>query len=241
MTTPSSNTPIYVIEDAMREAKLLQPGDSPNSDTLAVNMRKLNDLINVWMTRGLKLWLNVDIPITLVDGTRTYTLGPGGAVDMTRPLRAITAYFLDNNTPPNSRPINILSWTDYLSLGQRTQEGGLTSIFIDKGQLFMTVYCWPVPDATAALGTLHILWQTQVSGPISLTETMNFPIEWRMALVWGLANEICSGQPASVIDRCTRMSEQYRTALEDWDIENVPVRFTPNLTMSSYGPSGSFR
>lgn len=240
MTTPSRNTPQAIIRDAMLEAKLIQESQEPNGEQFARNLGRLTDMINVAQTRGIKLWLLVDTSVPLVSGTQTYTLGPSGSVDMTRPLRVEQAYYLDAQTPANSRPVNVISWQEYLTLGQRTQTGALTSIFIDKGQTLMTVYAWPVPDATTATGTLHLLLRTQVTGPISLTETMNFPVEWRLWLMWGLAAEICTGQPESVVKRCEGRAELYRQMLEDWDVEDVPVRFTPNLMQTNYA-GGKFR
>lgn len=242
MTTPAANTPFYILQDAYSEAKLLQDGDVLSPDQLAYGMRKLNDMINVWMAYpGLKLWLNVDTSVTLVTAQKAYTLGPSGSVDMTRPLRVIQAYYLDDQTPGNSRPITVLSWNEYLTLGQRDQSGAISSIFVDKGQVLMRVSVWPVPDATTALGTLHLLLQTQVTGPISLIETMNFPIEWRIALVWGMAAEVCTGQPQSVVQRCEQRAEMYRSQLEGWDVEDVATRFTPSTQQTAYGPSGQFR
>ena len=57
---------------------------------------------------------------------------------------------------------------------------------------------------------------------------MNFPIEWRIALRWGLADELATGQPQSIMDRCQQRAISYRTMLEDWDVEDAPTRFTPD-------------
>lgn len=223
----------------MLEAKLIQEGDEPSSERYAINMRRLTDMINYAVTQGMKLWLEKDQSVTLVSAQKLYTLGPSGDVDMTRPLRVDQAYYLDNSSPANQRPISVLSWQEYETLGQVNQSGALSSIFVNKQQTLMNVSCWPVPDATAALGTLHLIIRQQVTGPISLTETMNFPIEWRLFLVWGLAAEICSGQPQSVIERCTNNAEKYRNGLEGWDVEDTMTRFTPNMQQTAYA-RGSF-
>lgn len=240
MTTPSSNSPFYILEDAYKDAKLLANGDQLGSEQLADGLRRLTDLVNAYQTEGLRLWLDTDLSIPLVASQTTYTLGPSGNVNMTRPLRVEQAYYLDSATPANSRPISVISWNEYLNLGQRAQTGALASIFIDKGQTLMTVYCWPVPDAATATGTLHVLIRQQVTNPVNVTETMNFPIEWRIALRWGLAAEICTGQPASVVQKCEGRAELYKRMLNDWDVEDVPTRFTPDMQMTAY-TNNSFR
>jgi len=233
MTTPADGTPIVIIQDAMFDAGLLRQGQSPNSEQIATNMRKLRDLINYMQTNGLKLWLNYDLSITLTAGTGTYKLGPtadGGTVNMTRPMRIIEGYYLFSNG--TRQPLIPLSWDDYIRLSQVNTTGAVNSYFTNKQQYTLDVFFWLIPHATAATGTGHVLIQQQVTNPVSLTETMNFPIEWRMALRWGLAADICTGQPEAIITRCTQMAHFYREALENWDVEDAPTQFSPDPRMN---------
>lgn len=234
MTTPNDNTPISIIRDAYGDAGLLQEGEPLGGEQIVSGMRKLTDLVNLWQTQGLKLWLNTDIPIPLVAGQSTYTLGPSGDLNMVKPLRVLEAYYA--NASGVRRPLNPLAWADYTRLSQITQQGQLNSYHVDKQQTQLSVFFWLTPDATAALGTAHLLVQSQVTNFINLTETVNFPIEWRIALRWGLADEICTGQPQAIMDRCQQRALAYRAALEDWDVEDAPTTFTANVR-----PFGSFR
>ncbi len=83
-----------------------------------------------------------------------------------------------------------------------------------------------IPDAEAATGTAHLLLQVQATNFTNLTETMNFPIEWRMFLRWALAEELSTGQPTTIMERCSNMCSKYREALEAWDVEDAPTQFT---------------
>ena len=226
MTTPNDNTPISIISDAYFDAGITQEGQSPNSEQIVTGMRKLTDMINLWQTQGLKLWLNVDHPVTLTAGLSTYTFGPSGTEVMVRPPRVIDAWYADSNGI--RRPLVVLAWSEYVRLSQITQTGPINSYFVDKQQTNLSVFFWLIPDATAATGLAHLLMQTQVTGFITVTETMNFPIEWRIALRWGLADEVSTGQPQAIMDRCQQRALQYRTMLEDWDVEDAPTRFTPD-------------
>jgi hypothetical protein len=228
MPAPNDNTPISVINDAYFDAGITQEGQTPNSEQIVTGMRKLTDLVNLWQTQGLKLWLNVDTPVPLVAGQGTYVLGPGSAtgIDMTKPLRVIEAYYVDVNAI--RRPLIVLSWNDYIRLSQITQIGQLNSYFVNKQQTQLSVFFWLIPDAEAATGMAHLLLQTQVVNFINVTETLNFPIEWRIALRWGLADELSTGQPQAIMDRCQQRAAMYRTQLEDWDVEDAPTRFVPD-------------
>ncbi len=221
---PDFNTPLRIIRQGMKNAGLLQDGDDPSGELLMDCMNRLNDIVNLWQTQGIKLWLNKMRTITLVAGTATYTLGPAGTG--IRQMRVLEGYYRDVNNI--DRPLDMLSWNDYNALSNKTQQGVVTGFFVDKQALNTAVTMWLVPDATAALGTVRLLVQDPVTNVISLTEAMNFPNEWYMALHWGLADEICTGQPAGIIQRCAQRAKMYREALEDWDVEDASTSFAPD-------------
>lgn len=237
MAAPNANTPNGIIFDAMVDAGLLQDGQTPNGEQYAKYSRKLIDIINFEQTQGIKLWLNVDTPVPLVAGQQTYTLTPGGDVDMTKPLRVIQAYYLDVNAI--RRPLNVLAWSDWINLGQVTQEGQINSYFVNKEQTQLSVSFWLIPDVICAVGVAHLLLQVQIVNFTNLTETMNFPIEWRMFLHWALADEICTGQPETIMNRCAGKARLYKEALEGWDVEDAPTQFAPDNRYQNY--TGNFR
>ena len=237
MPAPNDNTPISIINDAYFDAGLTQEGQVPNSEQVVMGMRKLTDIVNLWQTQGLKLWLNQDFPVTLTAGQGTYTFGPAGTSVMAKPPRVIDAFYEDVNHI--RRPLIPLSWNEFNRLSKINQTGQLNSYFVDKQQTQLSVFFWSIPDAIAATGLAHLQIQNQVTNFILVTETMNFPIEWRIGLRWALADELATGQPQAIMDRCQSRAIAYRTMLEDWDVEDAPTRFTPD-SRSQY-VAGSFR
>ena len=150
---------------------------------------------------------------------------------MTKPLRVVSAYYNDVSNPstPTRRPISIMSWADWIALSNTSTLGPPNQIFVDKQQTTMNVWVWNTPDAySAANGTLQIQIQQQVQNFTGITDNMNFPVEWFMGLRWGLAEELSTGQPAAIIQRCTMKAETLRKALEDWDVEDASTRFVPD-------------
>lgn len=224
MAAPASlYTPLRMIRQALQDCGRLQTGEEPKGEVLADALGRINDLINFWQTQGLKLWLNTIQSITPVAGTALYTLGPSGAILSVKPTRAIDGWRV---LADGSRvPLNPLSWNEYYRLGNLTTSGVTNSFFVDKQATNLLVRFWPVPDATTALGTFQLLIQSQATSPTELDETISFPIEWYLALRWALADELASGQPAIIMDRCAGKAAGYRKALEDWDVEDAPTRF----------------
>lgn len=211
---------------AYRDAGWIQEGDEPNGEQYADGLTRLIDLINFWQTQGLKLWLMQDVAVTLTAGKSKYSLSHTGDVPMVKPLRVVQAYYLDSTGI--RRPLVMLSREEWTRLSQITQTGQINSYFVDKQQLSLDVYFWLVPDTNAATGSCHLITETQNPGPVSLTDNLAFPVEWFMALRWGLADELSTGQPDAIVQRCAQRAAQYRQALEDWDVEDASMTFTPD-------------
>lgn len=236
------NTPALLITEAYRNAGKLDQESEPNSPQLAQGLNKLNVLINYEQTQGLKLWLDQDISIAapiLTAGTALYTLGPGGTVVLAgKPLRVLQGYYVDQSN--NRRPIDPpMAREQYYRLSNVTNQGAITSYYVDKQQNTLNVYLWNTPDAEAALGTVHLIIQTQITNMVALTDAISFPLEWFMYLQWALGEQLATGQPESIISRCERMAARYRTAIEGWDVEDADTRFVPDSR--SMQDRGSFR
>ncbi len=122
-----------------------------------------------------------------------------------------------------------------MRLSNIIQTGQISQYFVDKQQTQLSVTFWLIPDATAATGTAHLLLQTQATNPVNLTETVNFPNEWRIALRWGLADDISTGQPQAIMSRCAEKALIYRGMLEDWDVEDAPTKFEPDTQGATGG------
>lgn len=235
------NTPLRVITEAYRNAGKLDQDSDPSPTQLANGMNRLNDLLNIEQTQGLKLWLDSDITIAspiLAAGLSLYTLGPTGNVVMTKPTRIIQGYYIDSSS--NRRPIDPpLSRDEYTRLSTTTVQGAISSYFVDKQLATLNVYLWNTPDAQAATGQVHFVVQTQVTNMVGLNDIVSFPVEWFMYLHWALGAQFATGQPQAIIDRCDKMSQMYREKLEAWDVEDAATRFVPDYRTNLQ--SGRFR
>lgn len=226
------NSPARIIEQAMFEAKLIQLNQTPSSEEYATYGQRLVDMINLWQTQGLKLWLNHDQSVTLLAGQAKYVFSPSGDVVMTKPLRVVNGYYLDSSS--NRRPLISLAWEEYVRLSNVVNQGAVNSYFVDKQETHLDVYFWLTPDASAVTGTAHVILQQQVENFTGLYDTMNFPVEWYLALIWGLADEICGGQPPAIMQRCAARAAAYRITLEDWDVEDASTKFAPDPQIVAY-------
>lgn len=217
------NTPERIIREAMLDAGLLQWGEDPTSEDYARYMGRLNDLVNLWQTQGIKLWVNQTVLVPLSVGVASYYLGPFGSIVSQKPPRVLFGVYVDSGG--RRRELGSLSWQEYHSLTDRSAQGPVLAYHVDKGVADTRVSFWRVPDASATTGSVELLIQAQIANMVSLVDAMSFPQEWYIALRWGLADEICSGQSQATQARCEMKAKEFRQALEDWDVEDAGTRF----------------
>lgn len=222
MATFESNTIQGIINDAMHDAGLLGEGEVPNSQQFADGGRRLQDMIQLWMTQGIKLFLNQEINFPIQEGVNLYTLGPSGTVITPRVTQVLEANVV--NPQGIRRPLVPLAWEEWMRLSQIDGiHSTISSYFVDKQTPYAKFYVWNTPDATEAMNTLQLHVRQAADAIQNLNERMQFPAEWRIALRWGLADEICTGQPNAIMARCAARASAYREALEGWDVEDAPT------------------
>lgn len=227
----------YLIQKAYEDAGMMTIGGTPTTAQYARGLDRLNDIINLWATQGLKLWLQEDLTLPLVAGKVTYSLGPGGDLSMAKPLSIFQAYYLTTNQ--SRQPLVILSRDEWTRLSQTNVLGAINSFFPDKQLTYLYVSFYNTPDATAATGSAHLITRVAANNFVLTTDTIGLPVEWYIALRWALADELATAQPKEVQDRCAQRAGAYRTALEDFDVEDAPTYFQPD--MRTQYTSGRFR
>lgn len=225
MATFASNTIKGIINDAMHDAGLLSEGDTPNSQQFADCGRRLQDMIQLWMTRGIKLFLNREINFPIVAGQNLYTLGPTGTVVL--PSRVTQVLEANVVTPQGiRRPLVPMAWEEWMRLSQIDgSDSTISSYFVDKQVQYARFFVWNTPDVSEALNTLQLHVRVAAEDMENLYDEVQFPAEWRIALRWGLADEICTGQPQTIMARCSIRATQYLEELEGWDVEDSPTTF----------------
>lgn len=216
----------YLVTKAYQDAAIVAKLGTPSATQFQDGLDRLNDIINLWATQGLKLWLQEDIAIPLTAGKATYSMGPSGDVNMTKPLSVYQAYYLTSNQV--RQPLTILSKDEWTRLSQTNIQGELNSFYPDKQLTFLYVNFYNTPDAQAATGTAHVIARVAAQNFVATSDTVGFPPEWYIALRWALADDLATGQPAEVQQRCAQRAGAYRQALEDWDVEDAPTFFQPD-------------
>jgi hypothetical protein len=229
----TTNTAQAIIEKAYTDSMKLSRGGTLTSAQLAEGLDRLQDIVNVEATLGLKLFLETEVSVTLVSGQQLYSFRPSGNVNVPRPLRIKEATYVGSTG--QSRPLIALSRSDWAQQPNRASVGTVTQYFTERLYDRLNLYLWNTPDAMAAAGTVRATLHTPAS-TLTLSTTTAFPPEWVMFLRWALAADLASGMPAEIIQRAEGKAAQFRSILESFDVEDVPTRF--QATYPQHSPSG---
>lgn len=190
-------TVLDLISDAMKELGAIGIGEGPTADESQDALRALNQLIQTWQTESLMVVTRQQQVFTYVSGSQTYTIGPGGDFNTTRPIRIDDAYARD----PNGNDFDIYvcrSFEDYAGIVSKNTDSSLiTAIYYEASYPLGVVHVWPVPsDSSYRL----VLWTwSPLSEYTSTATVLSLPPGYERAYRTNLAIDLAAryGRPIS--------------------------------------------
>ncbi len=214
-----------LIEPMLRIAGITDlPGTQSNIDKLNEAVGLINRLIGSWNLDGWKGFTSdIQGPFDLAVGQKIYTLGPGGEIDMPRPLFIKQIDVLYPTGPVLRRTLELLNDEQWQSISiqdiagappyQAYYDGGYDENGLAK------LYIRFQPPAGYSLEIL--VWRQLQSGFISPTDVAVFPPGYERALVLNGAVELADmypreakisptveGRAAQSLQAITRLNEQ---------------------------------
>ena len=174
-----------LITAALRKLGVIATGQTPSADNIADGAIALNMLVANLRTNGLPLWARKSYSFTPIINTATYEIGLGKTLNTPYPLHLLQAYRQDSSS---TTKINMDIIPNFNFNMYPTASGGLP-IQINYQPLinYGKINVWPTPDATGATSTITIIYQAPFEYFNSATDTMDFPEEWYLAIVYNLA------------------------------------------------------
>ncbi len=189
MANPPVSTATTIIQDALEIAGVIGDGETPSAEDINKNFVRMNDMLAQWQRERFLIWHLVDVPLVST-GAVSYSVGPGGAFNITRPDRLENGNFvrLLNTAPPNQvdYPLTLIeSWEDWSRVTMKQMGTFPGAVFYDSGSPLGTAYVWPVPQAS--LYEIHLLVKATLAQFATPTSQFTFPPEYAMAIKYRLA------------------------------------------------------
>ena len=136
--------------------------------------RSLNLLLADWANRGLNRWTIAQTSVTVVQGTRDYSLG-ADTIDILSVVvrRDGTDYGIDR-----------ISRDDYLNIPDKDSQSRVSQFYVDR-QINPVLKVWPAPDNSTDILIFDRL--VRMDDAATATNTLQMPFRFFPALAAGLA------------------------------------------------------
>lgn len=184
---PSPTTAIDLITRSMKLAKLLAAGETPTAEEATDALATLNDVLENWDTEPLSLWATSNFTAPTVAGQATYTIGPAGNFNTTRPSGIHGAYVTFNGVDFDVAVVGQLEYND-ISLKTQQQPIAEKLLYVNDFPLGL-ITLWPVPSQVVNLTMTFDRLLTQLTNTAT---TINYPPGAAKALRYALAVELAT-------------------------------------------------
>lgn len=226
-STDFSYTRDQLIKAALRKCRAYDAdGGAPEPYQVRDAAETLNLLLKSLQTQGVLLWVQEDIELSLVKGKQTYTIGPSGYLDRSRPLRAYSFRRRDISTKEDTQ-ITQYSKSDYAALTNKSDTGVPTIAYYERSITQGNISVWPVPDNSKY--KLIFTVDSQLQDFDASGDTAHMPSYAYNYFVWALAAELGSeyGLPLDEISLFEQKASIYKADLLDFEEEEDGFQIVP--------------
>jgi len=178
------STALQLIESSLRLATVLASGETATADEATDGLKSLNDILENWSLENLTVWQGDNDQYPLTPGTASYTIGPGGVFNGTRPIRIGLSFTRVNGA---DFPLDWWSLDEYNAVAVKNV-GGIPEkgVYLNDNPLGQIIL-YPVPAATS---TLFLNTDRVLTFPVTLATVLAFPPGYEKALRYTLATNL---------------------------------------------------
>lgn len=214
-----------IIQDAFEKLGLYAPGETINAADGARGLTVLNDMMDSWSNESLTCFAIKEQHVTFTPGVFSYTIGPGGAVNDTRPLRLIdtpgSCYILDTNG--NQYGVDVITQAQWNMRGSRNTNSNFPDVLFYDPQFPLGVLNFdPIPNIGY---TAYFDSYLQLSDFTGLTSQIILPPGYKRSITFNLCIDLKPYYSTAVLDPDVR--EQ--AAISKADIKRTNLR--PNTAV----------
>lgn len=187
-------TVLQLITDSLREIGALAQGMTPSNSEAADALRKLNRLVESLAIERAFIYSIRQDTHSLTPGDADYTIGTGGEINVTRPVKIESATVTTSGAL--TIPLNLLSRPQWDAILQKTAQAPVPeNLYDDYAYPLSTIRIHPVPSAAGS--TLILATWQQISQFAALTDNIMLAPGYERALMYLFAFELVNeyGRP----------------------------------------------
>ena len=195
MGTPNSQTCLEIMTSALQAINVLAEGEPLDAYKATVAFGELQGMLDEWRLDGfLTDSVNGLLSFQLVPGQKDYTVGPMGDVVTTIPPAWIEQAFLTDTGVGRTFPVGVSAGEEFWRAGRSTAATSPYSLYCAYLSNFptATIEFYPIPSMAI---TCTLVFPEHIAVPMDPSETLTLSPGFRNAVVYGLANRLCTYYP----------------------------------------------
>jgi len=224
-------TGLDIIQAAMRKIGVLTKTESPSSDEADDALETLNNMVDSWINESIVVYSRTLDSKVLTGGDGEYTIGSGGDINTTKPVRIISAYVRIDTT---DYPLEIISDENYAKISTKSSQSIPKYLNYTNGHPLGTIKLYGVP---AGAYTLYLLSEKPFTS-MTLAGTVDLPAGWKKALIDNLAVELSSEYGQEVTQAMMMAARESRGAIKSAVMRNrsidAPLGYSTNSIYTGY-------
>ena len=228
-------TAMDLIQDSFELLGVYGPGDTVSAADAQRGLSTLNDMMDVWSNESLTCFANTSNSFNLIPGQTAYTLGGGGNINTTRPLRVENqagASFLTDDQGSTY----LVDVVDQITWNIRTQSDINSNLpdtlFYDPQYPLGIINIWPQPTNGYLCTFLSF---AQLGDFASLAAVFSLPPGYKRAITTNLAVSLKPYFTGSQLDPDVRMEAMTtKGAIKRNNMRQQRAVYEPDIVARGY-------
>lgn len=207
-----------LIDRALRMNGRLGSGRSPTANETADCLIALNAMLGSWRNERLLAYALVEHSLTLTANDGQYTIGSGGDINTTRPVKIESAFCRDDDL---DTPIEVIDKTIWDRIGDKTETAEIVEyLYYDPAMSSGNLNFWPIPSVANAV---KITVWAPLSEFSAASDTVTLPPGYEDALAYNLAVRISPEYGEGVTPLVIQLAQETKAAIKRVNIPRTTV------------------
>lgn len=145
-----------------------------------------------------------------------------------RPLRILDARTIDIENDKNSVSMENIGYDQYFNIPVKVTDGRPLNFYYDKLLDSGVLYLFPRPNNVNEL--IEFTYHEALEDVDSATDSLDFPTEWTLPLIYGLATELCVAfGKFEQLPAIKGMADEYKKIVREFDNDEEPLYILPDV------------